>query len=204
MKTDVELVGEVKGGNRKSFSELVQRHQRSLLRLSLRFTKEQATAEDIVQESFIKAYQKIHLFEGRSSFKSWLYQIALNTARNRFRGKAFDLVQSSVNVEDVPVAVDPGAETELLQADVKRRLRAEIERLPERQRMALSLRIFEDLSFKEIAQIMGCPYDTAKANYRHALLKLRERIEAMEESEGFRDDFGRTGDMLTTYGEVEM
>ncbi len=204
MKTDVELVGEVKGGNRKSFSELVQRHQRSLLRLSLRFTKEQATAEDIVQESFIKAYQKIHLFEGRSSFKSWLYQIALNTARNRFRGKAFDLVQSSVNVEDVPVGVDPGAETELLQADVKRRLRAEIERLPERQRMALSLRIFEDLSFKEIAQIMGCPYDTAKANYRHALLKLRERIEAMDESEGFRDDFGRTGDMLTTYGEVEM
>ena len=65
----------------------------------------------------------------------------------------------------------------MLQADLKKRIRLEVEKLPEKQRIALTLRVFEDLSFKEIAAIMECPYDTAKANYRHALLKLRERLE---------------------------
>jgi RNA polymerase sigma-70 factor (ECF subfamily) len=174
MKSDIELVLDVKNGDRKAFSELVIRHQRSLLRLTLRFTREQALAEDIVQDSFLKAYQKIHLFEGRASFKSWLYQIALNTAKNRFRERN-DGIQ--VNIDDAQLGVDPGAESGLVQTDIKKRIRLEIDKLPEKQRIALTLRIFEDLSFKEIALIMNCPYDTAKANYRHALLKLRERLE---------------------------
>ena len=181
MKSDIELVLEVKNGERKAFSELVQRHQRALLRLTLRFTREQALAEDIVQDAFIKAYQKIDLFEGRSSFKSWLFQIALNTAKNRFRERTQDLI----NIEDTHLGVDAGAETGLVQADIKKRLRDEVEKLPEKQRIALTLRVFEDMSFKEIAQIMQCPYDTAKANYRHALLKLRERLEQEESIEGW-------------------
>lgn len=181
MKSDVELVQDVKRGERKAFSELVQRHQRALLRLTLRFTREQALAEDIVQESFIKAFQKIDLFEGRSSFKSWLFQIALNTAKNRFRERQADLI----NIEDTHVGVDAGAENGMVRADITKKIRDEVERLPEKQRIALTLRVFEDLSFKEIAQIMGCPYDTAKANYRHALLKLRERLEQEESIEGW-------------------
>ena len=188
MKSDIELVSEVRGGNRMSFSELVQRHQRTLLRLSLRFTREQALAEDIVQESFIKAFQKIHLFEGRSSFKSWLYQIALNTARNKYRDRFGDRGAESVNFDDVPIGVDPGAETEMLKSDLKKLIRSEVDRLPDRQRMALTLRIFEDLSFKEIAVIMDCPYDTAKANYRHALLKLKERIETLDVADQMGSD----------------
>jgi RNA polymerase sigma-70 factor, ECF subfamily len=176
VKSDVELVFEVKQGDKKSFSELVQRHQRGLLRLTMRFTREQALAEDVVQDSFIKAYQKIHLFEGRSSFKSWLFQIAMNTAKNRFRERQMNQVQ----IEDLRMGVDAGAETDLLKMDVKKRIRSEIDKLPEKQRTALSLRVFEDLSFKEIAVIMNCPYDTAKANYRHALLKLRERLDEMD------------------------
>ena len=179
MKEDLELVNEVKGGNRKAFSELVRRHQRTILRLGLRFTREQSLAEDIVQESFIKAYQKIHLFEGRSSFKSWLFQIALNTAKNRFRERASERLSESVDFDQM--GVEPGAERGLVEKDLKRRIRAEVDLLPERQRMALSLRVFEDLSFKEIAEIMECPYDTAKANYRHALLKLRERFDGLED-----------------------
>jgi RNA polymerase sigma-70 factor (ECF subfamily) len=177
MKSDIELVQDVKNGDRKAFSELVQRHQRSLLRLTIRFTRDQMMAEDIVQESFIKAFQKIQLFEGRSSFKSWLYQIALNTAKNRFRERG----QDTVNIDDTHLGVDPGAETDMVRTDIKKRIREEVDRLPEKQRIALTLRVFEDLSFKEIAQIMECPYDTAKANYRHALLKLRERLEQSDE-----------------------
>lgn len=175
MKADSELVQEVKAGNRNSFSMLMERHQRGLLRLSLRFTREQSSAEDIVQESFIKAYQKIDLFEGRSSFKSWLYQIAVNTARNRLRSRN----QEMVSLDELSLGVSAGAELELLQTDVKKIIRAEVENLPERQKLALKLRIFEDLSFKEIADIMACPYDTAKANYRHALMKLKSNLEKL-------------------------
>jgi hypothetical protein len=85
--SDLELVDQVKVGNRKAFTELVRRHQRGLLRIVLRLTRELPLAEDIVQETFIKAYEKMALFEGRSSFKSWLYQVGLNTAKNRFRSR---------------------------------------------------------------------------------------------------------------------
>lgn len=183
MKSDIELVEDVKAGNRRAFSELVQRHQRALLRLSLRFLRELSLAEDVVQESFIKAFEKIHLFEGRSSFKSWLFQIAVNTAKNRLRSLPFE----HVNIEDVHLGIDPGAENGLVQGDLRRAIRAEVERLPERQRLALTLRIFEDMSFKEIAQIMACPYDTAKANYRHGLMRLKERLELLQGQTDWKD-----------------
>jgi RNA polymerase sigma-70 factor, ECF subfamily len=188
MKADSDLVQEVKAGNRNSFSTLVERHQRGLLRLSLRFTREKSQAEDIVQESFIKAYQKIDMFEGRSSFKSWLYQIAVNTARNRLRSRN----QEMVSLDELSLGVSAGAELELLQTDVKKIIRAEVENLPERQKLALKLRIFEDLSFKEIADIMACPYDTAKANYRHALMKLKsnlEKLHALKDLSDFHNFF---------------
>ena len=176
MKSDLELVEDVKQGDRKAFSELVQRHQRALLRLSLRFLKDQMLAEDVVQESFIKAYEKLNLFEGRSSFKSWLFQIAVNTAKNRLRS----IPHEHINIDDVHLGVDPGAENHMVRGDLTKLLRAEVDLLPERQRIALTLRIFEDLSFKEIAEIMGCPYDTAKANYRHGLMRLKERLEELQ------------------------
>lgn len=171
--SDLELVDQVKVGNRKAFTELVRRHQRGLLRIVLRMTRELPLAEDIVQETFIKAYEKMALFEGRSSFKSWLYQVGLNTAKNRFRSRP----QEEFTTDIVQGGVDAGAERDLVKGDVSRLLRAQVDLLPERQRIAITLRVFEDLSFKEIAQIMNCPYDTAKANYRHALLKLREKFE---------------------------
>ena len=171
--SDLELVDQVKVGNRKAFTELVRRHQRGLLRIVLRMTRELPLAEDIVQETFIKAYEKMALFEGRSSFKSWLYQVGLNTAKNRFRSRP----QEEFTTDIVQGGVDAGAERDLVKGDMSRILRAQVDLLPERQRIAITLRVFEDLSFKEIAQIMNCPYDTAKANYRHALLKLREKFE---------------------------
>lgn len=171
--SDLELVAQVKAGNRKAFAELVRRHQRGLLRIILRLTRELPLAEDVVQETFIKAYEKMDLFEGRSSFKSWLYQVGLNTAKNRFRSRP----QEEFTTDVLQGGVAAGAETDLVKGDVARLLRAEVDLLPERQRIAITLRVFEDLSFKEIAQIMNCPYDTAKANYRHALLKLREKFE---------------------------
>jgi RNA polymerase sigma-70 factor, ECF subfamily len=173
MKSDFELIQDVKNGVKKSFEELVRRHEKFLMKTVVRMTRDLDAAEDVVQDTFIKAYKRLNLFEGRSSFRSWLYQIALNTARNRFRKHS----RESLGAENMDVAVDGEVESRMIAMDVRGILQEEIARLPDRQRTALNLRIFDDLSFKEIAEIMQCPYDTAKANYRHALLKLKERLE---------------------------
>lgn len=173
MKTDLELIQDVKSGLKNEFAELVERHEKFLLKVVVRMTRDLDAAEDIVQEAFIKAFRRLHLFEGRSSFRSWLYQIALNTARNRFRRSN----RESIGTDHFDVAIESESESQMIAVDVREVIQKEVDKLPERQRMALSLRIFEDLSFKEIADLMQCPYDTAKANYRHALLKLKERLE---------------------------
>ena len=184
--TDLELVEKVKSGDRRAFSELVRRHQRSVLRMSLRFVKDMDVAEDVTQESFIKAYEKLNSFEGRASFKSWLFQIAVNTARNKIR----EYRRDTVDVENIHLAVGAVAEATLVHTAVADILQKEVEKLPFKQKTALVLRVYEDLSFNEIADIMECPYDTAKANYRHALLKLRETFEQQQELKTWSEEVG--------------
>lgn len=184
--SDLELVEKVKAGDKRSFSELVRRHQRSVLRLSMRFVKDMDVAEDVTQESFIKAYEKLNSFEGRASFKSWLFQIAVNTARNKLR----DFRRETVDIDNVHLAVDAVAESTLVHGAVADLLQKEVEKLPFKQRTALVLRVYEDLSFNEIANIMECPYDTAKANYRHALMKLRQSFEQQNELKTWTEEVG--------------
>ena len=184
--SDLELVEKVKSGDRKSFSELVKRHQRGVLRLSLRFVKDMDAAEDVTQDAFIKAYEKLSTFEGRASFKSWLFQIAVNTARNKLR----EWKKDTVDVDDVQLGVAAVAETALVHGAVSDLLQQEVDKLPLKQKTALVLRVYEDLSFNEIAEIMECPYDTAKANYRHALVKLRQTFEQQSELKNWTEEVG--------------
>ncbi|MFP5519817.1 MAG: RNA polymerase sigma factor [Bdellovibrionia bacterium] len=185
-RTDLELVELVKTGSRPSYSELVKRHQKGLLRLSMRFVKDLDTAQDVVQDSFIKAYEKLHSFEGRSSFKSWLFQIAINTARNKLREYRHD----TTDISNVHLAVGATAESGLVHHAVSEVISAEVEKLPLKQKTALVLRVYEDLSFKEIAEIMECPYDTAKANYRHALMKLKQVFEEKKDLQLWTEEVG--------------
>lgn len=199
-KTDLQLVEEVRNGQRASFSELVKRHQKGLLRLSMRFVKDLDIAQDVVQESFIKTYEKLNSFEGRSSFKSWLYQITVNTARNKLREDRYDYS----DIEDVQLGIDAVAEKSLVHKAVGDMLNKEVEKLPFKQKTALVLRVYEDMSFAEIAEIMECPYDTAKANYRHALLKLKEVFEDREELKSWTNEVGGFFTELNTkYAEAE-
>lgn len=170
MKADLDLVKEVKQGSKQAFGVLVDRHQKAIYRLALRFTGDHGVAEDVVQESFIKAYQKINYFEERSSFKSWIFRIAINTCKNKWRAQN----HHEVDVEDVILSVDEKVTGTMEAQQMHGFLQTEVDKLPEKQKTALSLRVFEDLSFQEIATIMDCPYDTAKANYRHAVLKLKK------------------------------
>jgi RNA polymerase sigma-70 factor (ECF subfamily) len=172
MIADNILVERAKNGDVEAFSELVLRHQKSLLRLAYRVIGDLELAQDVVQESFMKAYQKLSSFEGRSKFKSWMFQITLNTAKNKLRGKRPELI----DIEKTNIAGDLDMEFDMIHGDLKLLIQTEVKKLPIKQRTALSLRIFEDLSFAEIAEVMKCPYDTAKANYRHALIKLRHTL----------------------------
>lgn len=198
-RTDLELVGSAQAGDRRAFSELVKRHQRGLLRLSLRFMKDLGAAEDVVQESFIKAYEKLSSFEGRSSFKSWLFQIAVNTARNKLREHRYEMT----DIDRVHLSVGAIAESTLVHGAVADLLQTEVEKLPDRQRVALVLRVYEDLSFHEIAEIMECPYDTAKANYRHALMKLRQTFEKKRDLKTWTEDVGGMWTEMQNYAEAE-
>jgi RNA polymerase sigma-70 factor, ECF subfamily len=174
----------VKSGDRKAYAYLVRRHQKSLLRLSMRFVKDLDTAEDVVQESFIKAYERLASFEARASFRSWLFQIAINTAKNKLRSKR----DGTIDIDNVPLGVAAQAESGLVHSAISDLLHSCVAELPFKQRTALTLRIYEDLSFKEIAEIMECPYDTAKANYRHALMNLREKLESHRDLKDWTED----------------
>ena len=199
-KTDQELIEEVRTGHRASFSELVKRHQRGMLRLSLRFMKDLDAAQDVVQDAFIKSYEKLNMFEGRSSFKSWLYQITVNTARNKLRENRYDMT----DIEDVQLSVSPIAESRLVHVAVRDMIQVHVDRLPFKQKTALVLRVYDDMSFTEIAEVMQCPYDTAKANYRHALLKLKEVFETESELKKWTEDVGGFFmEMTSKYVEVE-
>lgn len=197
-QTDLEIIERVKSGDRKAFSQLVRRHQRGLLRLSLRFVKDMDAAEDVVQEAFIKSYEKLNSFEGRASFKSWLYQIAVNTARNKLRESRLE----TTDIDHVHLSVGAIAESTLVHSAVAEVIQKEVDLLPFKQRTALVLRIYEDLSFKEIADVMDCPYDTAKANYRHALLKLREVFEQKHDLKNWSEQAGGFFTELNQVAEV--
>lgn len=198
--TDQQLIEDVRKGDRSSYSELVKRHQKALLRLSMRFMKDLDLSQDIVQEAFIKAYEKLNLFEGRSTFKSWLFQIAVNVARNKLRENRYLFT----DISDVEIGVASTAETGLINNAVGDILQKEVDRLPFKQKTALVLRVYEDLSFAEIAEIMQCPYDTAKANYRHALLKLKEVFQTRVELHTWAPDTtGVLNQMSAKFAEAE-
>jgi RNA polymerase sigma-70 factor, ECF subfamily len=184
MDSDHLILERVKQGDINAFSTIVQRHQKAMLFVVLRVVGDLMLAEDVVQEAFIKAFQKIESFQGRSKFKSWLFQIAINTAKNRLRSMRSDVV----DIDKVSVSHAETQETDLSRMDLHRILNTEIESLPPKQKLALSLRIYDDMSFAEIAEVMDCPYDTAKANYRHALLKLRDKLGSSLDLKGWSED----------------
>lgn len=173
---DQACIEKILAGDIAKYSELVRKHQQVVFQVALRFMKDEDMAQDVAQETFIKAFENLSSFEGRSQFKSWLLKICINSARNRMRSK-----REYCDYEESGLAVLPRAESELINISIKELLAKCIDGLPFKQKTALLLRIYEDLSFKEIAEIMECPYDTAKANFRHALLRLKEELKDQHE-----------------------
>ena len=145
--SDFELVQLTQEGNARAFNWLVERYQKPLLHLSMRYVRELSLAEDIVQDSFLKAFEKISTFQFRSSFKSWMYRITINTAKNALRGK-----RHNVDIDTVLLKIDAVCEITLIEKQLIAQVQKLVAGLPEKQQNAVNLRVFEDMSFKDKAK----------------------------------------------------
>ncbi|NCN40635.1 sigma-70 family RNA polymerase sigma factor [bacterium] len=181
---DTELVQRVKDGDGSAFEILVRLHYRAAYNMAFRFMKDHGATDDVVQDSFLKAHKAIDSFRGDSAFKSWLLRITANTAKNALRSKH---MKSRVDLEEAEMGVTHADFSGLERAQTSEVLQWTIDQLPEKQRIALQLRIFEDMSFKEVAAAMECPFDTAKANFRHAVLNLRKILKASQGGRAYEE-----------------
>lgn len=168
---DVALVEACLAGHREAFDRIVERHQRMVYRVCHRFLGNHEDASDVAQDTFVRAYRSLATFRGGSSLSTWLYRIAVNASLNRRSGRR-------VVMEPLEPArhVDADAESpeDTLRRDEQRaRVRAAISKLPPRQRAALILRTYHDLTHEQIAKVMGGSVGTSKANFFHALRNLK-------------------------------
>jgi RNA polymerase sigma-70 factor (ECF subfamily) len=174
---DISLVARFKKGEERAFDELVNKYQKRIYYLAYSLTSSHADALDLSQEAFIKVYQSIHKFKGRSSFYTWLYRITVNICLNHLKKKSrkkeisFD---ERIAVAQMDWWSNPrkALENKELQGDLTRA----IDSLPPRQKAVFTLRHLEGLSHKEIASILECSIGNIKANLFQALQKLRERL----------------------------
>jgi RNA polymerase sigma-70 factor (ECF subfamily) len=178
--TDQQLVQRVQAGDKAAFNLLVMKYQHRVLKLVSRFVSDAAEAEDVAQEAFLKAYRALASFRGESAFYTWLYRIAINTAKNalvanRRRPVDFDLDlqdpeqyerQARLKDEDTPEGV-------LLTDEIRNVVERAMEQLPEDLRTAIVLRELEGLSYEEIAEAMDCPVGTVRSR----IFRAREAID---------------------------
>jgi RNA polymerase sigma-70 factor (ECF subfamily) len=177
---DQELVRRVQAGDQSAFNLLVLKYQHRVLKLVGRFVNDSAEAEDVAQEAFLKAYRALPSFRGDSAFYTWLYRIAINTAKNalvaqRRRPVDFDLDlqdpeqferQARLKESDTPEGV-------LLTDEIREVVERAMEQLPDDLRTAIVLRELEGLSYEEIAEAMDCPVGTVRSR----IFRAREAID---------------------------
>ena len=174
-RTDGELVVRARAGDSEAFDELVVRHHGSVYRWALGILGEEAGAQDVAQETFLKAWRGLNGFGGRSSFRTWLLTIAANEARRGARRSARRR-EISLDGQERLVADSPSPDQQVVvRSEVKRVLEA-VDALPDKQRLSVSLRILEGLGFREIGQVLGSSEGAARANYHYGIKRMRDLL----------------------------
>jgi len=183
---DQELLQRVRAGEREAFYTLVSRYERPLYRSALAITRNPTDAEDVVQETFLRAYEHLAQFRGEAKFQTWLTQIALNTARMKLRKNHGALWESL----DQPRATEEGLlprdvrewrenpEQQLGREEIEALLHQALKGLPAGYREVLALRDIQLLSTQETADILGLSVANVKTRLLRARLQLRERLAA--------------------------
>ena len=179
---DRELVARAQRGDKRAFELLVERYQRRLARLLSRLIRDPAEVEDVAQEAFIKAYRALPGFRGESAFYTWLYRIAINTAKNHLMAAGRRAAATGSVETDEAENLDEGEqlrdlntpESLLLSREIGQTVQAAIDELPEELRTAIQLRELEGLSYEDIARVMDCPIGTVRSR----IFRARETVAA--------------------------
>ncbi len=188
---DQELVRRVQEGDKKAFDLLVIKYQQRIAKLISRYVRDQDEVQDVAQEAFIKAYRALPRFRGDSAFYTWLYRIAINTAKNYLVAQGRRPPATDVEAEEA-VYVDGGMKMsdrdtpeQLIQRDeVERVIFDTIDSLPEELRTAITLREMEGLSYEEIAETMDCPIGTVRSRIFRAREAIETKMKPLLESRG--------------------
>lgn len=169
-KTDKELVALAQKGDSKAFDFLVVKYQHRIMALISRFVSDHQEVQDVAQEAFIKAYRALGNFRGDSAFYTWMYRIAINTAKNYLVSRGRRPPSSDVDAEDAVYLEGSdrlkdfeNPENSLSSEQLMDTVNKAIQALPEDLRMALTLREYDGLSYDEIAHIMDCPVGTVRS-----------------------------------------
>lgn len=170
---DHELLSRAINGDEEAFTSLVKRYQKSLYDFVWRQLENHADTADICQKTFLQVMLKAGEFRGDSSFRTWLFQIAINMCKNLYRSR------DRQRIDDIEVEQHEDCNSlqqiEILQS--QRILRDAIKLLPKQQKMTMELKIYRDFTFAEIAKTMRCSIGGAKANYSHALQAIKKYIQ---------------------------
>jgi len=181
--TDAAFVAKVRSGDPDAFRVLVERHGRALFRLAFRMTSNRQDAEDVVQESFLRAYRQLAQFDERASFGTWLYRIAANCSLDvvRVRKRRAQQVDPESGDSDAVVAKlpcgSPDPERMALSSEVRERVAQAMYELSEAERIAFILRHFEGLGIEEVSRVLECRPGAAKHSVFRAVQKLRRALE---------------------------
>lgn len=176
---DSILVERFRHGDEGAFNQLVERHKREAYFIALRLSGSHEDARDLAQDAFVRCYQSMEKFRGDCSFRTWLYRIVINLSLNHLKSprisRRVELPEGGMDaVPDSEDVIDPTAA--LLRRQRSALLKEAINRLPAKQKQTLLLKVYGELKYEEISEIMGCPVGTAKANFFHAVQRLRELI----------------------------
>jgi len=185
-KTDQQLVELVQQGNKAAFDLLVRKYQHKVLSLVSRFVKNQSDVPDIAQEAFIKAYRALPNFRGESAFYTWLYRIAVNTAKNHLAAQKRRPSTSDLDIEESEFFDDAdklresaSPERLLLTSELRNVVIKTLEALPEDLRTAISLRELDGMSYEDIANVMECPVGTVRSRIFRAREALDKQIDPL-------------------------
>lgn len=188
---DLELVKRVQTGDKRAFDLLVLKYQHKVANLVSRFIQEPAEVQDVSQEAFIKAYRGLANFRGESAFYTWLYRIAVNTAKNHLVSEGRRKPDYAVDAQDAEQYEGGHAlreyanpERELYTEEIRQTVREAIDQLPAELKEAITLREFEGLSYEDIAAIMDCPIGTVRSRIFRAREAVDKRLRPLLDETG--------------------
>ncbi len=175
---DRPLVDQFLAGERRAFDTLVRRYQKPIFYLCLRYVKRDADAMDVSQKVFVRAFQSLARFRGDARFRTWLYRIAINLSLNYLRDNARERpteLSTDAPPDDALIRRATGP-MRIIGDEESERLREAVAELPPKQRMVLELRIYDELPFREVAELADCSENSAKVSFHHAVKKLRAML----------------------------